>query len=73
MARVGKTVVTQSYMKSLCAREPVAEDVLYYRSASFELAEREGRREFLRVVFGVLRCLAESKAAEMTIDQAFIF
>lgn len=73
LARVGKAAVSQSYLKSMCAKEPVAEDLLYYRTAPFDLSEREGRQEFLRVMFGVLRCLAESDAAGMTIDRASVF
>lgn len=67
---VGKAVVSQSYLKSPCAKELVAEDLLYYHSAPFELVEWEDCREFLGVMFGVLRCLAESDAAGTTIDQA---
>lgn len=73
VVRVGKAVVSQSYLRRLCAREPVVEYLLYYRSAPFELLEREGRREFLRVMFGVLRCLSESDASKMAIDHVSIF
>ena len=68
--RVGKAVVSQSYLKSLCTKKPITENLLYYRSAPFELLECEDRREFMRIMFGVLRYLAESDASSMTIDQA---
>lgn len=65
VVRVGKVVVSQAYLRDLSAGHPTAEQMFFYRSKSFQLLEREDRREFLRVILGVLRYSAQSEASGM--------
>lgn len=71
--RVSKAVASQAYLRSLCAKQPVKEELIYYRSTPFELLGREDRREFLRVIFGVLRSSADSDASGMASDQVLLY
>lgn len=71
--RVGRIVASQSYLRSLCTRNPLTDELFYYRSKPFELLERDDRREFLRVMLGVVRYLAESDASGMVTDQVFMY
>lgn len=67
VVRVGKVVAPQAYLRGLSTSQPTAEQMFFYRSKSFQLLEREDRREFLRVIHGVLRHLAQSEASGMKI------
>ena len=67
VVRVGKVVASQAYLRGLITGNPPAEQMLFYRSKSFQLLEREDRREFLRVIHGVLRYSAQSEASGMKI------
>lgn len=65
VVRVGKVVVPQAYLRDLSTGQPTADQMLFYRSKSFQLLEREDRREFLRTIHGVLRYLAQCEALGM--------
>lgn len=67
VVRVGKVVASQAYLRGLIAGNPPAEQMLFYRSKLFQLLEREDRREFLRVIHGVLRYSGQSEASGMRI------
>ncbi|OJJ80426.1 uncharacterized protein ASPGLDRAFT_873113 [Aspergillus glaucus CBS 516.65] len=39
--RIGRIVASRHYLRSLCSRRPIKEDLLYYRSKPFELLEHQ--------------------------------
>lgn len=59
VVHVAKGVMTEKYLKSLCSGQALNGDLEFYRSEAFDLLERDGRREFLRVLVGMLKYLAE--------------
>ena len=61
--RIGRIVASRYYLRSLCSRRPIKEDLLYYLSKPFGLLKRKDRRELLRLLFGVLQCVAKSDAS----------
>lgn len=62
---VGRSVVSQGYIRDLCKNGTSSDDMAFYRSASFELLEQEGRREFMRVLLGIFRYLTQSESSTM--------
>lgn len=68
--------MSRAYMKGLLCekgRNPSVlsrdEEMRFYRSRPFELLEREGRREFLRLLLGVCRYLVQSKESTMVTEE----
>lgn len=63
--RVGKVVVSQAYLRDLNAGYPTTEKMFFFRSRSFQLLERDDRKEFLRLITGLFRCSTKSEALWM--------
>jgi hypothetical protein len=53
--QVTKVVATGSYLRALCEGRDLSEHLRIYRSAEYDLVERDGRKEFLTLFLGVVK------------------
>lgn len=57
--QITKATISQNYLKDFFQKDEINESMQLYRSRSFELPERDGCKEFLRLIMGVFRYLIE--------------
>lgn len=50
-------VISQTYIHSLSHGNPLIEDLTFFHSVTYDLRESDQRREILRLIIGLLRCL----------------
>lgn len=63
--RVSRAVLSPGYLLSLCAGTTIREEMVLYRSASFEI-RGEQSRELIRLLVGLLRFVVSSPQAEIS-------
>lgn len=60
--QVSRVVASRTYMKNLCEGKPSrGGDLVLYHSNPMDLLEQDGRRQFLRLIMGLLRFLRKSE------------
>lgn len=66
--RVSKAMMSPSYMKCVCENRSIDGDMILHRSKSYQLLDRADRREFIRLVIGIFRYIAQCEESLMAGD-----
>jgi hypothetical protein len=70
VVQVSKVGVGQAYLRSFCEENSITEDMKLYRASSLDLFDREGRKEFARLIIGMFRFFLGNEQS-MIIDEEF--
>jgi hypothetical protein len=58
---ISRARVSAKYMQDLFEHRIINDDMLFYRSKSFDLLDVDGRRESTRFIFSLFRYLSDSE------------
>ncbi|KAF7116147.1 hypothetical protein CNMCM5793_004167 [Aspergillus hiratsukae] len=67
-----KVVATRSYLRALCEGREVSEHLQVYRSAEYDIVERDGRKEFLTLFLGAMNHSLRQFSARREMSSPFI-
>ena len=63
--RVVKATISQTYLRNFFENAEITETMQLYRSKSFDILEREDRKDFLRLMMSVLRYIVEKEDSDI--------
>ena len=63
--RISKAIISRNYLMNFFQSWQIVEPIQLYRSEPLDILDREGRKEFLRFIMGVLRYLVDMEQSNI--------
>lgn len=63
--QIRKAVVDQQYLKSFWENGSITKDLQLYRAKKLDLLDRDGRREFSRLIIGIFKFILANEQSKI--------